>query len=276
MLMNTKQILVCSASVLIGIAIYLAPRTTHVEKQDFAGDSPTNNQEFISQLESVKKETNAAALASIKRFEDGLKSAKGNDQLRLLDSLAQLWDSQMRPGIAAEYVFRKAEITKNAADWYIAGERYLGLSRFFGEQEKQALVSKAVNCLEKAKQLDPRNNSITTQLGVAYVELGQDPMKGILLLREAVASDSTNAEAHLNLGYFSMQSGQFDKAVARFQKVIALRPGNPEIYLYLSDALTSQGKKEEAIAALKKLNKLTTDTLLLKESNSRLQQIKQN
>jgi tetratricopeptide (TPR) repeat protein len=274
--MNTKQILVCSASLLIGVAIYLAPRTTHAEKLDLTEASSTSNQEFLTQLESVKKETNATALASIQRFEASLKVAKGNDQLNLLDSLTIMWDQQMRPGIAAEYVYRKAEITKKASDWYIAGERYLGLSRFFGEQEKQALVSKAVSCLEKARLLDPKNNEVTTQLGVAYVELGQDPMKGILLLREAVASDSTNAEAHLNLGYFSMQSGQFDKAVSRFQKVIELRPGNPEVYLYLSDALSSQGNNEAATAALKKLNTLTKDTLLLKESNSRLQQIKQN
>jgi tetratricopeptide (TPR) repeat protein len=49
-------------------------------------------------------------------------------------------------------------------------------------------------------------------------------MEGITLLRELIQKDSTNVDAQYQLGLFSVQSGQLDKAVSRFQKVLALRP----------------------------------------------------
>jgi tetratricopeptide (TPR) repeat protein len=98
-------------------------------------------------------------------------------------------------------------------------------------------------------------------------------MKGIMLLREAVSADSTNLEAQLNLGFFSMQSGQYDKAVSRFEKVLALQPNLYEVQIYLSDALEAQGDKKGALRTLQALKKNSTDTLLLKEAEIRIQRI---
>ena len=53
---------------------------------------------------------------------------------------------------------------------------------------------------------------------------GANPMDGIKLLRELVAKDSNNVDAHLYLGMFSVKSNQIDKAINRFDKVLALRP----------------------------------------------------
>ena len=65
-----------------------------------------------------------------------------------------------------------------------------------------------------------------------------------MLLREAVSADSTNLEAQLNLGFFSMQSGQYDKAVSRFEKVLAIQPDLYEVQIYLSDALEALGERK--------------------------------
>jgi cytochrome c-type biogenesis protein CcmH/NrfG len=72
-----------------------------------------------------------------------------------------------------------------------------------------------------ATTMDP--DSLKLQQAVELVN-GTNPMAGITLLREMVAEDSTNAAAHYYLGLFSVKSGQLDKAIARFEKVIALRP----------------------------------------------------
>src|SRR6187399_890208 len=47
---------------------------------------------------------------------------------------------------------------------------------------------------------------------VALVQ-GQDPMRGIMMLREIVEQDPNNAEAHWQLGLFAVQSGQMEKAL---------------------------------------------------------------
>jgi len=72
-----------------------------------------------------------------------------------------------------------------------------------------------------ATTMDP--DSLKLQQAVELVN-GTNPMAGITLLREMVAEDSTYADAHYYLGLFSVKSGQLDKAIARFEKVIALRP----------------------------------------------------
>jgi len=72
-----------------------------------------------------------------------------------------------------------------------------------------------------ATTMDP--DSLKLQQAVELVN-GTNPMAGITLLREMVAEDSTNADAHYYLGLFSVKGGQLDKAIARFEKVIVLRP----------------------------------------------------
>jgi Tfp pilus assembly protein PilF len=48
----------------------------------------------------------------------------------------------------------------------------------------------------------------------------EDPMSGIQDLLTIVEEDSTQLDAQYYLGLFSIKSGQFEKAVNRFEKVI--------------------------------------------------------
>ncbi|MBL7942962.1 MAG: hypothetical protein JNM00_09360 [Flavobacteriales bacterium] len=51
---------------------------------------------------------------------------------------------------------------------------------------------------------------------------GTDPMRGITMLRNLVEKDSTNLQAQYQLGLFSIQSGQMDKAVNRFETILRI------------------------------------------------------
>lgn len=275
--MTSKQIVVISASLLVGAAVFMLPREGF-RKDEEAGASktPSADQQFEEQLAAVKKSSDASALATIEFFEGRLKQADERSKSIWLDSLTSVWDRQMRPGIAAEYVYQKAQLTGSGTDWLSAGKRFLGLSRFFEGEDKAAVSQRSIECLEKAKSLDPESNDVKTQLGIAYVSGSQEPMKGIMLLREAVKADSTNLEAQMNLGFFSMQSGQYDKAVSRFEKVLALQPELNEVRIYLSDALEAQGDSKKALKVLQELKKTSTDTLLLTEADRRIQRIQTN
>jgi tetratricopeptide (TPR) repeat protein len=274
--MNSRQLIVISACVLIGAAVYLLPRNAEHNHEEHAQQSVEGNESFESQLGEVKKQTPAEILAGIEFFEGKLKTETGKAKIQWLDSLRSVWDRQMRPGIAAEYVLQKAEILNDAVSWKDAGVRFLGISRFFEGPDKDALANRAVSCLEKAQQMAPEDVDVKTQLGIAYVEGSAQPMQGITLLREVVAADSTNVDAQMSLGFFSMKSGQYDKAVKRFKTVIRLRPDLPEMYLYLADALSMEGKKDAALAELDKLTKISKDTILLNEVKSRRANILQN
>ena len=273
--MTSRQILVLSGSVLLGAAIYFAPRNAGDESQQPEAAVVAGNPEFDHQLEEVKKETDVKALASVEFFESRLKLAKGDEKVIWLDSLTSVWDRNMRPGIAAEYSGKKAALTGSGKDWLEAGERFLGLSRFFADQDKQALAGRAVTFLEKAQEIDSTSLRIRTQLGIAYVDGSAEPMKGIMLLRGVVAEDSANVDAQLSLGFFSMQSGQYDKAEKRFRTVLRFKPELTAVRLYLSDALSGEGKDKEALNELMiAKGSANGDTMLLRETESRIQRIK--
>ncbi len=61
------------------------------------------------------------------------------------------------------------------------------------------------------------------------------PMKGIGILKEVLNVDSNNVDALTNLGYFSIQSAQYEKAIERFETVLRIDPKNAEAFLYLTD-----------------------------------------
>lgn len=275
--MNFRLLLVVVACVLVGAAIYLAPRQNESASQEpTASQSSSHDDSFEHQLEEVKQKMDATVLANIEFFEGRLEQANAGSKAIWLDSLTSVWDRQMRPGIAAEYVLRKAELTNTAEDWKMAGVRFLGISRFFQGEDKVALNDRATECLIKANALAPNDIDIKTQLGSSYVESGKEPMKGIFLLREVVAQDSTNVDAQLNLGFFSMQSGQYDKAVNRFKTVMQLKPEMLEVRLYLSEALQALGDKQGALKELNYVKKNTSDSELISETDLRIRQIESN
>ena len=113
----------------------------------------------------------------------------------------------------------------------------------------------------KVSAMDPAK--ARTAEAVALVN-GQDPMRGIMMLREILEDEPNNVEAHWNLGLFSIQSGQYPKALERFQKVLDLDSVNfPDAWFYLGRTYATLDSNAQAIASLKKYKTLTQDTAML-------------
>ena len=62
----------------------------------------------------------------------------------------------------------------------------------------------------------------------------EDQMKGILKMRALAESNPENADLQAQMGLFSMQTGQYEKAVARFEKVISLDENRVNAYMQLA------------------------------------------
>ena len=63
------------------------------------------------------------------------------------------------------------------------------------------------------------------------------------------------------LGTFAIKSGQFDKAITRFNSIIAMKP-SPDAYFYLATAYENLGKNEEAVNAYLNSKKLAANPTL--------------
>ena len=81
--------------------------------------------------------------------------------------------------------------------------------------------------------------SITEQIqeALSNIQDADDPqsqMKGILQMRSLSEKYPENSDLQWNMGLFSMQSGQYEKAAARFKKVITLDAQRSDAYVQLS------------------------------------------
>jgi tetratricopeptide (TPR) repeat protein len=76
---------------------------------------------------------------------------------------------------------------------------------------------------------------------------GPNPMAGITMLRDMVAEDSTNVDAHYQLGVFAVKSGQMDRAIQRFNKVIQLEPNYLGAYIDLGGVYQSMNQLDKAL-----------------------------
>jgi len=90
------------------------------------------------------------------------------------------------------------------------------------------------------------------------------PMQVIVKLRDLADDEPENVEAQYHMGLFSWQTNQYDKAMERFLKVIALDPaGYPDAYAYLGQAYATLDSVDEAVNALETYKTLVTDTALI-------------
>jgi len=88
------------------------------------------------------------------------------------------------------------------------------------------------------------------QLGISYVQGGGAPMKGIKILKDVLEEDPENKFALWTLGVFSQQSGQHDKAIARFEDLLRVEKEEKErinVYTALEYSLISMNQINRAL-----------------------------
>lgn len=114
---------------------------------------------------------------------------------------------------------------------------------------KQWKGLQAKDLFERSLKLNPDNDSAQVGLGATYLFSGisDNPMEGLTRIRQVADKDSTNVYAQLTLGRASLMSRQMDRAIARYQKVVALDPKNLEAILTLADIYEQQGDKATAV-----------------------------
>lgn len=124
------------------------------------------------------------------------------------------------------------------------------------------------------EKIDPVEQRINE--AVALVQGGQQPMQGIMMLREILEEDPNRIEAHWHLAHFSVQSGQYEKAVERFSKVIALDNQNEfnDARFYLGKTYATLGQNEEAIANFEAYLELAQDSTVKKRVKAFIEELK--
>jgi len=269
------QITLIVFSVFLFVLLYFANKTPNLSENKDKLTEVTSNQ--AATFESVLKNYINSLSNDEKSKVNKLISDFERDKVKNSDSLVQFLGQQKQPALAAYFTELKANFTKNVNDFEVAGDRYYYSVRFLNNQDEvQLAYNCAIRAFNKVLSVLPNNTAVKIKLASCMVEGTNDPMKGISLLREIEKTDSNNINLQLAFAAFSSKSGQTDKAISRFEKVLKLKPDYLEAYLYLADAYEKKGDKQKAISALENYSSLIEDEGAKKEIKKYINQLKEN
>ncbi len=231
------------------------------------------------QVAEARKRLPAEAAAHVNAIEGAI--ATNRDHVRrgqMYDSLIRFVGMRKEPVLAAWLAEQKAiKNSGSGSDWQYAGERYRSSALFQQDPDNgPALFEAAIRCFGKALELEPKNLDAKVGLGITYVQGSQDPMQGIAMLLEVVEADSTNINAHLALGDFSMQRGAPDKAIARYSAALRLRPDLYALHVSLGDAYKELGDTVNALRHYEEYVKMETDPVVKNNVENEIRKLRMN
>jgi len=152
-----------------------------------------------------------------------------NDQkIKIYHQLAHFWGDTAR--IFEPYAWYEAESARlENSEKTLTFAAHLFLDNLRSEENpslKRWKALQAKDLFERSLKLNPGNDSSTVGLGACYIfgNIAENPMEGIMKVRSVAEKDSTNVYAQSVLGYGSLLSGQYDRAINRFQAVARLQP----------------------------------------------------
>lgn len=109
----------------------------------------------------------------------------------------------------------------------------------------------AARHLRIAHEVRPRDPIIATNLTNTLVQLGRSTEALALLSDELVDVDPTGQLLKLR-AFLLLTSEDFEKAIASYERIVAVDPTDPEVWNNLGNAYQSAGRLDEAIGALQR------------------------
>jgi lipopolysaccharide biosynthesis regulator YciM len=259
--LKRPQIVAIAVAILAVVLLLLLPRTAELKSES---EEISRDDQMIDYVDLAMNELNENDKIIYGEIRSRIEATEDPMQkINWLDSMSHFWESRNQLLLSADYLHDVAEIIADKPSYFIAGDKYFEAFNALKDEQKVIALNKAISSYEAILVLNPEDMEAMTSLGVCYVEgaatLGEAPMKGIGILRQVLEKDPENINALINLGYFAAKSGQFEKAIERFNRVIEIDPEFTDAYLYLSDAYMQMGNKEEGIRYLEKFKEFIQD-----------------
>lgn len=202
----------------------------------------------------------------------------GKEKVTLLDSIISTLKERKRYDYAANYAEMRLTVDNSLEGAMLAGNLSHEATHLEHISQDSVLfrqyADKSIEFYQMALKKDSVSEKVLLALGTAYIESRnpQNSMKGILSIRKVTEINPNNAEASFQLGMFSIQTGQFDKAEARLMKVLELQPKNELAKFQLANVKSQLGKTAEAKKLWEEVLATTTDANLKEQIKNALKQ----
>lgn len=172
-------------------------------------------------------------------------------KLNVYHQLAHFWKDSA--GIFEPYAWYEAEAARlENSEKTLTFAAHLFLESLMNEQSERLKKWKALQAkelFERSLSINSKNDSSQVGLGAVFIfgGIADNPMEGITKVRQVIDKDSTNIFAQMVLGQGSIVSGQYDRAIDRFEKVLRLQPQNLEAILRMAEVYERKADKPNAI-----------------------------
>jgi tetratricopeptide (TPR) repeat protein len=261
------QIAVVFGIVTLTVLLYFANKKGKPVKKEMPKPEAASIIDLASYSDSIILSLDKESQLKVKELKQLSEKSKG------FDSIANILLSNSVTS-SAYFLEKSAALKSTSIAWKKAGMLYYKATRFDQAYLKQTLFSKAIECYNQAVSIDTNDLEAATMLGTCYVEGSTQPMDGIMLLRKVVVKDSTYVDAQVQLGMFAIQSGQTDKALDRFNKILKIKPDYIQAYIYLGQIYADMGKKEQAIEMLELYMKKSNDNTINQQVEQFINELK--
>lgn len=195
--------------------------------------------------ESILKLENDSLIVSFSEIEDMRKSLTFASQNKF-------------QGTASYLQFLIAQRTNEPGEWNLAGQyAYSYAVQVQDTIRRDFLMQESVRFFDRVLETDSENKMALLYKGLALADRRETMMNAVPLLLQVVRGDSNNILANYTLGMLSLESGQLDKSLVRFEKLIYLQPSNAEYNFQAARTHELMGNKSEALKYYNRALELT-------------------
>jgi tetratricopeptide (TPR) repeat protein len=278
------QWITLAAAIILVATLYVFGRIVPEKKENTTRqpDIADNAVSIDSILSDAKKRLDPTQIVRLNALENSVVRGDVNEQrLKIYHQLAHFWADTGQ--IFEPYAWYEAEAARlENSEKSLTFAAHLFLQNMRGESDQPLRTWKALEAkdlFERSLKINPQNDSSIVGLGACYIfgGISTTPMEGILKVRAVADKDSLNIFAQEVLGHGSMYSGQYDKAIARFETVYRLSNKNEDIKLeaclMLAEAYEKKADRLSAINWYKRSLTLIKNQEVKEEVNKRIDEL---
>lgn len=171
------------------------------------------------------------------------------DNIVALKQLASFWVSRSEWEMGGHYLESIAESSGASEDIVSAARTYAtGAQQVEDDMHRTILREKTLSLYDAviAQKNDAFQEELEKALFLIKVPDADNPMMGVLSLVEVSKKYPDQPAVFVHLGKFSIQTGQWDKALERLEQAYDLDPENQETICLLSSVYQEMGDAEKS------------------------------
>jgi len=279
-LKKPQIIVVFVGLLLLSILYFLVPKSK--KPATTVNSQLTANEELSTKsiVDGAKLNLNADQKIALLSIENQLVNSKTTtDSIKAYKKLIQYWaDSANRIEPYLYYTYSAALLENTEKSLTFAAQ--LLVNNLTTPDAPPALQKwMAMNAkvlLEKALVINPINDTSKINLGACYLfgNISDNPMQGILKVKEVVDKNPKNTYGQLILALGGKKSGQYEKAIERFLIILELEPNNMEAMVNLAECYELTNQKNSAILWYTKLREKINIPAAKQAVTKRIQELK--